>query len=74
MDPSLRSLTIGTDVIQPVDFVRDLGVYFDSHLTMKAHEQGRHFNFFLGGKFFFIFQCHRTIEKLEKNSTLYVVI
>ena len=37
--------------------------------------QGRHFNFFLGGgaKFFFIFQCHRTIEKLE-NSTLYVVI
>ena len=37
MDPSLRSLTVGTDVIQPVDVVRDLGVYFDSHLTMKAH-------------------------------------
>ena len=31
--------------------------------------------FFLGGaKDFFIFQCHRTIEKLEKNSALYVVI
>ena len=37
VDPSLRSLTVGTDVIQPVDVVRDLGVYFDSHLTMKAH-------------------------------------
>ena len=32
-----RRLTIGTDVIQPVEVVRDLGVYFDSHLTMKAH-------------------------------------
>ena len=28
--------------------------------------QGRHFNFFLGPKFFFIFQCHRTIEKIGK--------
>ena len=28
--------------------------------------RGRHFNFFLGAKIFFIFQCHRTIEKLEK--------
>ena len=37
MDPSLRSLTVGTDVIQQVDIVRDLGVYFDSHVTMKAH-------------------------------------
>ena len=36
LDPSLRSLTVGTDVIQPVDVVRDLGV-FDSHLTIKAH-------------------------------------
>ena len=27
-----------------------------------------------GPNFFYIFQCHRTIEKLEKNSTLYVVI
>ena len=26
-----------------------------------------------GANFFYIFQCHRTIEKLE-NSTLYVVI
>ena len=33
----MRSLTVGTDVIQPVDVIRDLGVYFDSHLTMKAH-------------------------------------
>ena len=31
--------------------------------------QGRHFNFFLGGpNFIFIFQCHRTIEKLEKTA------
>ena len=35
---------------------------------------GASFQFFLGAKFFFIFQCHWTIEKLEKNSTLYVVI
>ena len=26
-----------------------------------------------GPKIFFIFQCHRTIEKLENNSTLYIV-
>ena len=37
MDPALRSIAVGTDVIQPVDVVRDLGVYFDSHLTMEAH-------------------------------------
>ena len=37
MDPSLRSRTVGTDVIQPFDVVWDLEVYFDSHLTMKAH-------------------------------------
>ena len=37
VDLSLRSLTVGTNVIQQVDVVRDLGVYFDSHLTMKAH-------------------------------------
>ena len=42
-------------------------------------EQGRHFNFFLWGQFFYIFQCHRTIEKLEKkhsicsNLTLFIV-
>ena len=42
--------------------------------------QGRHFNFYLGGKNFFIFECHRTIEKLEKkqhficsNLTLFIV-
>ena len=37
---------------------------------------GASFQLFLGvggPKFFFIFQCHRTIEKLENNSTLYVV-
>ena len=37
VDPSLRGFTVGTDVIQPVGVVRDLEVYFDSHLTMKAH-------------------------------------
>ena len=37
VDAADRRLTIGTDVIQPVEVVRDLGVYFDSHLTMKAH-------------------------------------
>ena len=32
------------------------------------------FQHFLGGQlFFFIYQCHQTLEKLEK-STLYVVI
>ena len=43
--------------------------------------QGRHFNFFLGGaKLFFIFQCHRSIEKIGKkqyficsNLTLFIV-
>ena len=39
---------------------------------MAPFKQGRHFNFFLGGaKIFFIFSCHRTIEKLEKT-TLYM--
>src|SRR6218665_3617202 len=32
-----RCLTIGPDVVEPVEFVRDLGVLFDTHLTMKAH-------------------------------------
>jgi hypothetical protein len=32
-----RCLTIGPDIIQPLEVVRDLGVYFDMHLTMKAH-------------------------------------
>ena len=45
-----------------------------------AAAQGHHFNIFLGGPtFFYIFQCHRTIEKLEKqhficsNLTLFIV-
>ena len=42
VNPALRCLTVGTDVIQPVDVVRDLEVYFDSHLTMKAHELPGH--------------------------------
>ena len=33
-----RHLTIGTDVIQPADVVRDLGIFFSSHLTMKLYE------------------------------------
>ena len=37
---------------------------FERYLGM----QERHFKFFLGTKFFFIFQCHRTIEKLEKTA------
>ena len=37
MDPADRCLTIGSDVIQSVDVVRDLGVYFDAHLSMKTH-------------------------------------
>ena len=37
VDAADRRLTVGTDVIQPVEVVRNLGVYFDSHLTMKAH-------------------------------------
>ena len=37
----MRSITVGTDVIQPVDVVRDLGVYIDSHFTMIAHDVAR---------------------------------
>ena len=33
-----RHLIIGTDVIQPADVVRDLGIFFSSHLTMKLYE------------------------------------
>ena len=36
--------------------------------------QGRHFNFFEGGKNIFLFFNATCIEKLEKNSTLYVVM
>src|SRR6218665_2380004 len=32
-----RCLTIGPDVVEPMEVVRDLGVLFDTHLTMKAH-------------------------------------
>jgi len=32
-----RCLTIGPNVVEPVEVVRDLGVLFDTHLTMKAH-------------------------------------
>ena len=43
--------------------------------TTDLTSAGASFQLFLGGQnFFYIFQCHRTIEKLEKNSTLYVVI
>ena len=45
------------------------------HSDAAVVHTGASFQLFLGGpNFFFIFQCHRTIEKLEKNSTLYVVI
>ena len=37
VDPSLRSLTVGTDVIQPSTSSGISGSTFDSHLTMKAH-------------------------------------
>src|SRR6218665_2198978 len=32
-----RCLTIGPDVVEPVEVVRDLAVLFDTHLTIKAH-------------------------------------
>ena len=42
---------------------------------MHCESSGASFQLLLGGpNFLFIFQCHRTNEKLEKNSTLYVVI
>ena len=30
-------MTIGTDIISPVDCVRNLGVHMDQHLTMTHH-------------------------------------
>ena len=40
--------------------------------SIQIIESGASFKLFLGGaKFFFYFQCHRTIEKLEKT-TLYM--
>src|SRR5664279_5231398 len=35
--PTDRQLYISSDVLAPSDVVRDLGVYFDSQLTMKSH-------------------------------------
>lgn len=32
-----KPIKIGSDTLQPTDQVRDLGVYFDSELNMKAH-------------------------------------
>ena len=57
VDPFLRSLTVGTDVIQPVDVVRDLGVYFDSHLTLKAHVAR------VARTCFFHLRCLRSIQR-----------
>ena len=37
VDPADRCLTVGSHAIQPVEVVRDLGVYFDAHLSMKEH-------------------------------------
>ena len=48
------------------------------HSIRNQHQQGRHFNFFLG-PIFYIFQCHQTIEKMKKqhficsNLTLFIV-
>ena len=35
--PDVKQLHPGADVIEPVEIVRDLGVFFDSQLTMKSH-------------------------------------
>ena len=52
----------------------------DPQITIVYVVSGASFQLFLGGaNFFFIFQCHRTNEKLEKtalycsNSTLFIV-
>ena len=37
LTPSDMRLQVGDDVIEPVTAVRNLGVMFDSHLTMQAH-------------------------------------
>ena len=42
--------------------------------SLPSSVPGASFQLFLGGPFFYNLQCHRTIEKLEKNNTLYVVI
>ena len=38
------------------------------HTVLKGRDAGASFQLFLGGPIFFIFQCHRTIEKLEKTA------
>jgi len=37
LKPEDRTLEIGATVVKPTDVVRDLGVLFDSELTMKRH-------------------------------------
>ena len=37
LPPNVKQLHFGVDTIEPVDVVRDLGVFFDPQLTMKAH-------------------------------------
>jgi len=37
LTPSDMRLQVGDDVIEPVTAVRNLGVMFDSRLTMQAH-------------------------------------
>jgi hypothetical protein len=37
LTPDAKNLNIGSDVIMPTKVVRDLGVYFDSEMNMKAH-------------------------------------
>ena len=37
LSPADKSILIGSTVIEPVPVVRDLGVYFDSELTMREH-------------------------------------
>ena len=49
-------------------------VYNGQARQLDASHQGRHFNFFLGAKFFFIFFNATGLLKNWKNSTLYVVI
>ena len=40
---------------------------------LQVQGSGASFQLFLGGpNFFYIFQCHRTIEKLEKKTALYM--
>ena len=50
-------------------------VLFLFGLKKNKKGQGRHFNFFLGPNFFYLFfnaTGHRTIEKLQKNSAHFI--